>query len=58
MDYLKATGTAVFIACSMRALTPFLIGTSRNRMMNYIIGYSATAISSCVNVYCMRENEL
>ena len=45
----------------MRALTPFLIGSSSGnlaRMTNYIIGYCAVAASSCVNVYCMRKREL
>eukprot|EP00353_Schmidingerella_taraikaensis_P012998 CAMPEP_0185567034 /NCGR_PEP_ID=MMETSP0434-20130131/425_1 /TAXON_ID=626734 ORGANISM="Favella taraikaensis, Strain Fe Narragansett Bay" /NCGR_SAMPLE_ID=MMETSP0434 /ASSEMBLY_ACC=CAM_ASM_000379 /LENGTH=139 /DNA_ID=CAMNT_0028181141 /DNA_START=322 /DNA_END=742 /DNA_ORIENTATION=- len=59
--YSKATVTAVGIACGLRALAPFIIGTSQGtlaRLTNYFIGYCAVATSSSVNVVAMREREL
>ena len=59
--YTKATATAVTIACSLRALTPLLIGTTRGpifSVVNYFIGYFAVATSSGVNVVAMRESEI
>ena len=61
MDYSKATATAVFIACGMRALTPFMVGNSRGsmaKMTNYVIGYCAVTASTCFNVYTMRASEM
>jgi len=59
--YTKATATAVTIACGLRAISPFLIGTTQGpiaAMANYFIGYCAVATSSSVNVVAMREREL
>ena len=61
MAYMKAIATAVFIACGMRAMTPFIVGSSQGtlaQMTNYIIGYCAVATSSSMNVVAMREREM
>ena len=59
--YSMATGTAIGVACSMRALAPLLLrGRSKGfaTAMNYVISYTAVACSSATNVYAMRKGEL
>ena len=58
---MTATATAVTVACSMRAMTPFLVGSSTgmmSKMMNYLIGYFSVATSSSMNVVAVRKKEL
>ena len=59
--YTIATGTAIGVACSLRAATPYLLkGRSGGAaaLVNYFIGYAAVASSSSANVYAMRCNEM
>ena len=59
--YCMATGTAITVACTMRAVTPYLLrGRSGGfaSLMNYFISYSAVASSSAINVYAMRKGEI
>ena len=61
MAYTKATATAVGVACGLRLLAPYLVGSSQGtmaRLMNYFIGYFAVATSGSVNAMAMREAEL
>ena len=61
--YLMATGTALAVACPIRAIvTPYLArrGGSAAVMMltNYLVSYAAVASSGMANVYAMRQNEM
>ena len=49
------------VACSLRALTPYLLKGRTGgaaALVNYFIGYAAVASSSSANVYAMRCNEM
>lgn len=59
--YSIATCTAIGVAGSLRALTPFLLKGRTGgiaALVNYFIGYAAVASSSSANVYAMRMNEM
>ena len=60
--YVVGTCAAVGVACSLRALTPFV---TRGRetgaiatLAPFFIGYAAVASSSSINAYMMRASEL
>ena len=58
--YCMGTGSAVGVACSLRALAPYLLkGRSGGvaALANYFVGFAAVAASSAINVYAMRKNE-
>ena len=59
--YCIATGTAIGVAGSLRAIAPILTKGKTGgiaALMSYFIGYSAVASSSAANVYAMRMGEM
>lgn len=58
--YCMATGTAIGVACTLRALSPFLLRGRTGGIAtayNQFVSFAAVASSSAINVYAMRQKE-